>query len=105
MHSIKRNDYGYASSGSRGGEQTLDDYNNGACTSTNWLYDYYTGFQWMLFSDIEIKYYVSAIAREGDVGGYCARNNYSVRPTIYISSNIKITSGNGTIENPYNLRL
>ena len=39
-------DYGYASSGCRNGEQTLYNYDNETCTSTNWLYN--SDYQWLL---------------------------------------------------------
>lgn len=97
-------DYGYASSGCRGGEQTLILYDNEICIKTNWLFK--SKYEWLLGSRPNYQYYIRYIRSDGYVGNYAAfTTNVYVFPTTYLTSEVKITSGNGTIENPYNLSL
>ncbi len=95
-------DYGYASSRCRNGEQTLYNYNNKTCTSTNWLYN--SDFQWLLspYSDgwslvRNVKdHYVNINSADFTLGAH---------PVIYLSSSVKITGGNGTLSSPYELEI
>ena len=99
-------DYGYASSGCRNGEQTLYNYDNETCTSTNWLYnsDYY--YQWLLAPLLtKYSYLVRDVYSFGTVGNNSAANDLGARPVIYLSSSVKITGGNGTLSSPYELEI
>lgn len=106
MHTIKPNDYGYASSGCRNGEETLDTYDKEECKSTNWLYN--GNYQWLLSPREEYRHWVTRVRSEendGDVSATAASIKYSVRPIVYLKAEVKITSGEGTLENPYSLSL
>ena len=100
---IYPSDYGYASSGCRGGEQILYNYNNEACTSTNWLYK--NAYQWTLVPFYGNKTYVHTVLSHGNVYHNHAYLIAAIHPVTYLTSNVKITSGNGTIDSPYKLSL
>ena len=96
-------DYGYASSGCRGGEQTLYNYNNEICINTNWLYK--ENYSWLLAPRSDSWYILRYINNLGRVNSHYAYINRGIYPAIYLSSNVKITSGDGTLENMYQLSL
>ena len=103
MHSIKPNDYGYASSGCRGGEQTLNNYDSEICRSTNWLFN--GDFKLLFSPSCKYNHYVIRVYSFGYVNITYTLSAYNVYPTTYLTSTIKITSGDGTKENPYQLSL
>ena len=103
LWSVDPDDYGYASSGCRNGEQTLYKYNNETCTSTNWLYN--SDYQWLLAPRTEYSSAVRNVIRSGYVLYSNAVNTYGARPVIYLSSSVKITGGNGTLSSPYELEI
>ena len=97
-------DYGYASSGCRRGEQTLNDYNNDACISTNWLY--YNYYEWTLAANIVSEATAFSIWYDGRFDStFGTSDSISVKPVAYLKSNVKITSGTGTSSDPYQLSL
>ena len=97
-------DYGYASSGCRRGEQTLNDYNNDACISTNWLY--YNYYEWTLAANIVSEATAFSIWYDGRFDStFGTSDRISVRPVTYLTSNVKIASGTGTSSDPYQLSL
>ena len=97
-------DYGYASSGCRRGEQTLNDYNNDACISTNWLYNYLA--EWTLAANIKTETMAFNISYDGHfTSPFGTSDDISVRPVTYLTSNVKIASGTGTSSDPYQLSL
>ena len=97
-------DYGYASRGCYETEvfyqEDGNDYRQESCTSTNWLYN--GSNQWLL-SPNNIR--VRAINRIGYVATHLIPIRDTVRPTLYLSSSVKITSGTGTINDMYQLSL
>lgn len=65
----------------------------------DWIYT--SSWQWLLSPDLNYagrELTVKAIVNNGS-----ASNTDEVRPTIYLASNVKITGGNGSLENPYTL--
>jgi len=105
-------DYGYATSGgsevSRSAclNKELYRWNDNAvsdCKLNSWIYDS-SNFQWTLTS---LAYFVYANAVLCVLGNGSLDDNdnnaRAVRPSVYLRSNIKITSGDGTIESPYEL--
>ena len=95
-------DYGYASSGCRNGEQTLNNYNNETCTSTNWLY---IDVEWLLAPYSGNRSRVRYVYGSGNVNSRYADGVSSAHPVIYLSSSVKITGGNGTLSSPYELEI
>ena len=96
-------DYGYASNGCKNGEQTLNNYNNAMCTSTNWLFN--EDFKLLLIPYSEYSNYVLRVYSSGYVNNTYTLSAYSVHPTIYLSSSAKITGGTGRIDDMYQLSL
>ena len=97
-------DYGYASNGCRNGEQTLYNYYNETCASTNWLFK--NNYQHLLALSIDSGSHVRYLIKYGNVGnGRAYYSERGVRPTIYLTSDVKITSGDGTKDNMYQLSL
>ena len=98
-------DYGYAAS--KECTSNLYDYNGSAsCKTTNnwldksadtWLLPQYSGNSSSAFN-VNSSGYVN---RNVDVGNV----ELAVRPVLYLSSNVKISSGNGTSEQPYQLSI
>ena len=76
-----------------------------ACNDTNWLYNIKTS-EWLL-----PQYSVSGVnaffvVNSGDVrSNTVSGRSYAVRPILYLSSQIKITSEDGTESSPYQLGL
>ena len=100
-------DYGYASSGCRNGEETLNNYDDGVCTSTNWFHN--SEKQWTLAPSAAAGTHVRCVY-SGDVRDYVPDGTswdgeYDICPSVYLLSSIKIIGGDGTSSNPYKLSL
>ncbi len=96
-------DYGYASSGCRGGEQPIDQYDNETCKSTNWLFN--NNDQSMLAPNPVIKERVHFVISRGFVVFNSVSAAMGVHPTTYLSPSVKITGGDGSLENMYELEV
>lgn len=112
---IYPSDYGYAANltkcvDSSGNDLHLnnysDSYNSYQCRVNNWLFS--NDYQWLLtpmfirggtISDS----LSSAINLEGMVGYTNVSKPFSVRPTLYLSPNVLIVSGDGSLNSPYTL--
>lgn len=107
MHTIKPNDYGYASHECYESEvfyrESGNDYRQEACTSTNWLYNAVS--QWTLSPDSNGFCNIHYIYSIGPIANRCSGNRLGARPTLYLSSSVKITSGTGTSSDPYELSM
>ena len=103
-------DYGYATSG---GSTTNRDaclakelYNWDSssfsdCKNNDWLYDSTT--QWTLTPYSSDSSGVFFVYSAGCVGYNLANYSYGVRPSVYLTSNVKISGGDGTSNSPYTL--
>ena len=107
-------DYGYATSG---GSTTNRDaclakelYNWDSssfsdCKNNDWLYDSSTN-QWTLTPRSSNWSYVFGVTSSGDVRNYVgAHSSVGVRPSVYLTSNVKILGGDGTSNSPYTLEV
>lgn len=96
-------DFGFA--GVNCGNSVISGYNN-SCGPNNWLTaTQFDGLYWTIspFADVSGDAWVinsSGRAISDGVGGI-----QSVRPSVYLKSDIEITSGQGTKSNPYKLSL
>lgn len=112
---IYPSDYGYATSGG----QTM---NRNAClnsTMFNWSTSDYVDCknnnylykenetQWTLTADANSNNHLINIYTSGNVNRYDSLSYWfpSIYPTLYLKSNISITSGDGSSTSPYQLRL
>ena len=69
----------------------------------NWLYNIKTD-EWLLSQVSTNKYYAFSISSIGSiVTGGVTNRQYAVRPTLYLTSSVKITGGSGTSSDPYTL--
>ncbi len=96
-------DYGYAAS--KECVASFLGYDSANCkTVNNWLDK--SANTWLLsqYLDYNKAFFVYSsglVERNGDI----SNNEYAVRPVLYLSSNVKISSGNGTSELPYQLSI
>ena len=98
-------DYGYAAS--KECTSNLYDYDGSAncITTNNWLDK--SADAWLLpqYSDYSNDaFYVSSSGFVSSLN-YVSFNESAARPVLYLSSNVKISSGNGTSEQPYQLSI
>ena len=103
-------DYGYATSGGSTGreiclatelynwDRVIDCYNN------DWLYDS-SFLQWTLTSQALGSNVGFSVYENGRVATYHTFFGHAVSPVLYLSSNVRITGGNGSSSNPYHLSL
>ena len=106
-------DYGYATSGgSTTNRETclntvLYNWNSSSvsdCKNNDWLYSSSYN-QWTLTPQASYSYFVFSVRSYGFVYYDDPSITYGVSPALYLNSNVKITSGEGTESNPFNLSL
>ena len=99
-------DYGYAAYGTACNNESTETLFNyeGSCEAVDWLL--YDGWEWLISPLAD--YSDSAFSVYGFDGGYVSDAGYSVgdiylsvRPTLYLSSEVEIVGGNGSEETPY----
>ena len=79
----------------------------GGKPTNGWIYNTNSNFhQWLLSPCMANKSCVFNLDSLGDVyAGAGVTSSYGVRPSLYLVSNIKIDSGDGSEQNPYQLSL
>ncbi len=106
-------DYGYATSGgsSTNRETCLNtalsnwsSSNVSDCKNNDWLYDS-ENYQWTITPYSSRSDHVFYVHSSGYVARYKASDSYAVSPALYLSSNVKISGGDGSEGNPYTLSL
>ena len=108
-------DYAYATAGGTAAAQVRSKclgYNTsvwsnyGQCYTNSWLYDS-TGVQRTMspFANATYATYVFYVHSNGTTNANNAYSAYSIRPVIYLKSNIYITDGDGSSSKPYLLEL
>ena len=84
---------------------TFSLYNNNlnTCKNTTWMY-YSSDYWWTLSPYSDYSNAVFIVHNRGDViNANASLANAAVRPTITLSSEVKITGGNGSQSNPYTI--
>ncbi len=103
-------DYGYATSGGSSIDRETclntelsnwNDYDD--CVNNDWLYT--VSMLWTLTPYADTSHYVFLVYGTGEVYDFNTNYGYAVSPTIYLSSNVKISEGEGTIDSPFTLSL
>ena len=103
-------DYGYATSGgaTTNREACLAKglFNWGSssysdCKNNAWIFN--NDYQWTLTPNSSYSHYVFYVYTTGYVSRNSARRSYGVRPSVYLTSNVSIISGDGTQSSPYTL--
>ena len=106
-------DYGYATAGgSTTDRQTClntelnDWYGAGVsdCKNNDWLYDS-LNIQWTLTPYSGSSGSVFFVNGDGYVDSYSASYSRVVSPALYLSSNVKISGGDGSVSSPFELSL
>ena len=104
-------DYGYATSGgsTTNREACLakelynwDSSSYSDCKNNDWLFN--STIQWTLTPRSSNSYYVFRVYRTGYVHYNYANRSDGVRPSVYLTSNVGISGGDGTMNNPYILK-
>ena len=105
-------DYGYATSGgsTTNREACLakelynwDSSSYSDCKNNDWLFN--STIQWTLTPNSSISNRVFFVGDDGYVaGGNYASGSLGVRPSVYLTSNVGISGGDGTMNNPYILK-
>ena len=103
-------DYGYATSGgaTTNREACLakelynwDSSSHSDCKNNDWIFN--NDYQWTLTPNSSRSQYVFAVDSAGEMNSYNACSSCGVRPSVYLTSNVSITSGDGTQSSPYTL--
>ena len=70
----------------------------------NWLFK---GYEWTITPRANNASYAFYVNRIGNVSNsdYSASLSHGVRPTFYLKSNVNVTGGSGTFDNPYTLSM
>ncbi len=94
-------DYGYAA-GSSCLSTTLWNYGDG-CQNSDYLYN--SGeYEWLQAPNVSDSFYATLLVSTGRVNAkYSKGSPYEVHPVLYLSSDVKITSGDGSQNNPFQL--
>ncbi len=116
---IYPSDYGYATSGNEEGRnaclehelynQALNEYYDTICNDNNWLKPKENDmlkYSWTITSLYDGDNYVFGIAPKLSI--YVSHgSNYELNtfPTLYLTTKVNITDGNGTLETPYQISL
>ena len=94
-------DYGYAAD-FRSCTQDLDNYNNSACTSKNWMKAIIApNYGALINPHSDVSYSIWRINQNGGVGYNTASTVYGITPVIYLDPKLVIKSGTGTSSSPY----
>ena len=75
------------------------------CVNNNWIYTH-DKYQWTLTPSSSFEYGIYIITNYGIIDDYGASDNFDdVYPVVYLKASVKIVSGDGSEDNPYQLSL
>ena len=93
-------DYGYSVLASSCARTTnLNSYNKSTCAGQSWLSK--TGYEWTITPYSSYSSSVFNLPSSGILSYNSAYYGYSVRPVLYLKSNVYVVDGNGSISDPY----
>jgi len=108
-------DYGYATSGGATTNRATclntalfnwNDTSLDECKNNNWLFNQNTTKYFLTSSaGIDRARDIFILATGGDVTSDTASHSNAIYPTLYLKPNVKITTGDGSMKNPYQLKL
>ncbi len=98
-------DYGYSvkNSSCNHSSISLGSYNTTACGGSAWMLK--NGNEWTLSPNSSYAYYVFSVIDNAYVNGDLALEGIGARPVLYLNSNVYITGGDGSINNPFQVGL
>ena len=94
-------DYGYAAGNTCAMGTNLYRF-DGGCSQKDWLNN--GNNQWLMLSLSGNSAFAFSVFSSAGMGGNVVSNFYSVYPTFYFTSSVSISSGDGSIDNPYLLK-
>ena len=95
-------DFGFAVGGSVRNTclaKTLNTYDSDSCYSNNWIPQ--STYQWFLSPRSASDTLVFGI--NNNLSGSRPYDNSLIRPTLFLTSDVTITGGNGSINSPYTI--
>ena len=92
-------DYGYAAGNTCVNGTKLNDYKEG-CMDKDWL-NISSATPWLMSPYSDYYYFVFVVYGVGSVSYYPSNYALPVRPTFYLTPSASITSGTGTLTDPY----
>ena len=75
--------------------------NSNSCKNTNWMY--LNDHWWTMTAYEYTNDEAYEIIKDGSIFDYSVEYDAAVRPAVYLSSDIKITGGDGSLSNPYTI--
>ena len=98
-------DYGYSVTNANCSHTStnLDSYGTAACGGKAWLLKYV--YEWTSTPYVQNSTLVFGVDSSARVSSEYAYTGCGVRPVLYLKSNIYVTGGDGSINNPYQLSL
>ena len=98
-------DYGYSvkNSSCNHSSTSLGSNNKTACGGSAWILK--NGYEWTLSPDSSFAYYVFYVIYYAYVYHSSASIGFGARPVLYLNSNVYITGGDGSINNPFQVGL
>ena len=103
-------DYGYAAAFGDGTQvlckSSLSGYNGTPCTANNWMKGILgtSNFGRLLTPDSSASTYSWFVSQHGNAGGQSTTRDYiGIAPVLYLNSDIRLESGDGSSTNPYKL--
>ena len=97
-------DYGYSVLSSSCTRTTnLGSYNSAKCAGQSWLYG--KGYEWTLTPNSSYSNIVFSLSTIGNLGNDYANNGYGSRPVLYLDASVYKIDGDGSLNNPYIVRM
>ena len=97
-------DYGYSVLSSSCTRTTnLGSYNSAKCAGQSWLYG--KGYEWTLTPYSSYSSYVFTLGNYGYLGNYNANIGCGSRPVLYLDASVYKIDGDGSLNNPYIVRM
>ena len=98
-------DYGYSvkNSSCNHSSTSLGSYSRTNCRGSAWMLK--NGYEWTVSPYSTYDYFVFTANEDAYAVDYYARDGFGARPVLYLNSNVYITGGDGSINNPFQVGL
>ena len=94
-------DYGYSVNNIYWNTSMLLGTFDGEIAQTSWLQKIRTTNEWLITRPVSTKAEAGVFYIDGYLGNGAVKDGAALRPTLYLKSNVKITSGDGSQDNAY----
>ena len=98
-------DYGYSvkNASCNHSSKSLGSYGTTSCGGSAWILK--NGSEWTVSPNSSDAYLVFDVSYNAGAGSGSANYGYGVRPVLYLNSNVYITGGDGSLNNPFQVGL